>query len=167
MLTGAIVSSLQGAPRTTHDIDIVVDLKLRDAREFGGRFSSEEYYISDSSIVQAFETSGSFNLIEPKTGFKVDFWLLTDDPFDVARFSRRRVVDYEGLALSLSSPEDTILMKLKWAESIGGSEKQLGDALAVLEVQSALLDNAYLDKWAHELGVSHLLEGLRERARPL
>jgi hypothetical protein len=167
MLTGAIVSSLQGIPRTTHDIDVVVDLKLEDAREFAGHFSSEDYYISDSSIVQAFETCGSFNLIEPKTGFKVDFWLLTEDPFDVMRFSRRRAIDYQGLLLSVSSPEDTILMKLKWAESMGGSEKQFGDALAVYEVQHAILENAYLDEWADELGVSHLLEKLRERARPL
>jgi hypothetical protein len=70
-----------------------------------------------------------FNLIDAREGDKVDFWLLTDDAFDRARFERRYVERFEDVALSVSRPEDTILMKLRWAAMLGGSEKQFGDAL--------------------------------------
>ena len=33
MLTGSVVSSLQGKPRSTHDIDIVVAVKRPSARD--------------------------------------------------------------------------------------------------------------------------------------
>ena len=66
-------------------------------------------------------------------GDKVDFWLLTTDAFDQTRFARRTVEDFEGIPLQVSRPEDTILMKLNWAQLSGGSEKQFVDALRVYE----------------------------------
>ena len=75
-----------------------------------------------------------FNLLDIVAGDKVDFWLLTDDPFDQSRFDRY-VETFEGQPLHVSRPEDTILMKLRWANMSGGSEKQFGDALSVYELQ--------------------------------
>ena len=60
-----------------------------------------------------------FSLLQASEGDKVDFWLLTDDPFDIARFARRRAEPALGLKLFVSSPEDTILMKLRWAKLSG------------------------------------------------
>jgi hypothetical protein len=53
-----------------------------------------------------------FNLIVVKTGDKVDFWILTDGPFDRSRFARRYTEKVMGMEIAVSSPEDTILMKL-------------------------------------------------------
>ncbi|MGH9649097.1 MAG: hypothetical protein ACRD3I_01370, partial [Terriglobales bacterium] len=61
----------------------------------------------------------------------------------------------------------TILMKLRWAQMSGGSEKQFGDALRVYEVQYGLLDQSYLDTWATSLGVTEMLARLRSEAKPL
>lgn len=81
-----------------------------------------------------------FNLINLKEGDKVDFWILTDDPFDKSRFSRRITEEFMGIKLLVSTPEDTILAKLKWAKESGGSEKQFIDALRVYEVQYGKID---------------------------
>lgn len=108
-----------------------------------------------------------FNLMDTGSGDKVDFWVLTDEPFDRSRFGRRRAYEVGGQTLLVSSPEDTILMKLKWAKESGGSEKQLGDALNVYELQHAGMDMAYLDEWACRLGVEDLLERLVAEAEPL
>ena len=70
-------------------------------------------------------------------------------------------------SVSVSSPEDTILAKLSWAQHSGGSECQERDALAVYELQFALLDHGYLDEWADRLEVAPLLERLRAVAEPL
>ena len=67
----------------------------------------------------------------------------------------------------MSRPEDTILMKLRWAAMMGGSEKQFVDALRVYEVQHGRLDEPYLDRWADTLGVVAALTRLRAEARPV
>jgi len=74
------------------------------------------------------------NLIDTVSGDKVDFWLLTETPFDYSRFTRRYHEELMGMRIAVSSPEDTILMKLRWSKMSGGSEKQFIDALRVYEV---------------------------------
>jgi hypothetical protein len=108
-----------------------------------------------------------FNLLDTREGVQVDFWLLTDDDFDRARFGRRHAEVFEGQRLFISGPEDTILMKLRWAAMMGGSEKQFTDALRVWEVQHGWLDEEYLDQWARRLGVTDPLARLRGEAQPL
>jgi hypothetical protein len=108
-----------------------------------------------------------FNLIDLRSGDKVDFWMLTDDPFDHSRFERRIAQPLDDATVWVSCPEDTILQKLRWARLSGGSEKQFGDALHVYEVQSQWLDHAYLDRWAALLDVVDLLARLRREAAPL
>jgi hypothetical protein len=105
-----------------------------------------------------------FNLLWIDTGDKVDFWLLTSDPFDQSRFQRRTIQPLLGEEFYLSAPEDTILMKLRWCQRSGGSEKQFTDALRVYEVQRTGLDEGYLDRWAVDLGVSDLLAKVRKTA---
>ena len=109
-------------------------------------------------------TKGQFNLLDAAGGDKVDFWILTEEPFDQSRFARRYVEEFEGQQLFVSRPEDTILMKLRWAEMSGGSEKQFGDALSVLELQRGSLDLAYLGRWAKELNVWELWRQLQDEA---
>jgi hypothetical protein len=106
-----------------------------------------------------------FNLIDSSSGDKADFWLLTDDPFDRERFARRLRVEALGLPLSVSTPEDTILMKLRWSAQAGGSEKQLNDALRVYELQAGSLDEGYLDEWALRLDVAAALTAIRRSAQ--
>ncbi|OGA11610.1 MAG: hypothetical protein A2W68_12685 [Betaproteobacteria bacterium RIFCSPLOWO2_02_64_14] len=150
MLTGSVVSSLQGEPRATHDIDVVIAVK--------GTSDPARTAITLRSM---------FNMLDAREGDKVDFWLLSDDDFDRSRFSRRVTEQFEGTTLVVSRPEDTILGKLKWSAMSGGSEKQFTDALRVYEVQHGQLDQDYLDAWAARLGVTALLEQLRARAEPI
>lgn len=63
-----------------------------------------------------------------------------------------------------SSPEDTILAKLRWAKLSGGSEKQFTDALRVYEVQYGRLGIDYLEDWAKKLEVESLWERLVNEA---
>jgi hypothetical protein len=109
-------------------------------------------------VLEAIQTKGMFNAIEIEEGDKIDFWLLTSEPFDQSRFSRKYVERVFGIPLKVSSPEDTILAKLRWSRICGGSEKYFVDALRVHEVQGSVLDRGYLGKWAAELGISDLLD---------
>ncbi len=164
MVTGSIASSLQGEPRTTHDIDLVVDIERTAVKELHKAFPPPDFYLDQETIIEAINKKGMFNLVDVNSGDKIDFWLLTDEPFDRSRFSRKYVEEIMGIRLSVSTPEDTILAKLRWAKLSGGSEKHFTDALRVYEVQYEKLDVHYLRSWAIKLDVQQLLERLEKEA---
>lgn len=167
MATGSIVSGLQGEPRSTHDVDLVVSLTPQGATELLRAFEGPEFYLEETAVRSANATGGMFNLLDVTGGDKVDFWVLTDEPFDRERFARRCPEQVGDLSLMVSRPEDTILQKLRWSKLSGGSEKQFVDALRVYEVQFQRLDQQYLARWAAELGVEALWARLRSEAMPL
>src|SRR5438105_2180038 len=106
MVTGSVVSSLQGEPRSTHDIDLVVDLSAAQADTVIAAFAGPEYYLAESSVRDAIECRSMFNLLAVSEGDKVDFWMLTLEEFDRSRFERRQAIDFEGIQLFVSAPED-------------------------------------------------------------
>ena len=124
MLTGSLASSMQGAPRLTHDIDLVVALSPQDSERLFRAFDTSLYYLSRQAMDEAILQGRMFNLLEFASGDKVDFWMLTDEPFDEVRFARKRTEELLGIRINVSSPEDTILAKLRWAVEAGGSERQ-------------------------------------------
>ncbi len=163
MITGSVASSLQGEPRATHDLDVVVEVRPSDASSLIQNFASPEFYLDEVAILEAIETGGMFNAINLEDGDKIDFWMLTNEEFDESRFRRRMEVDVYGIRLKVSSPEDTILAKLRWSKLSGGSEKSFVDALRVYEVQVAQLDRAYIEEWASRLDVYELWRRSRLR----
>ncbi len=167
MVSGSVVSSIQGEPRLTHDIDIVVNVTAAIIPSLTGAFLPPRYYLSAQSIKDALLHQSMFNLIDTEGGDKIDFWILTNEPYDVERFSRRRDENLWGVKCKVSAPEDTVLMKLKWARISGGSDKQFTDALRVFELQYENLDMDYLQEWAARLGVQNDLEKIRREANPV
>jgi predicted nucleotidyltransferase len=167
MITGSVASSLQGEPRSTHDLDVVVEIGQEDVPALRSAFPRPRFYLEEEAAREAIRTGGMFNVIEAAEGDKIDFWLLTDQPFDRSRFGRKVEEDVFGINLKVSRPEDTILAKLRWASMMGGSEKAYMDALRVFEVQAAGLDRSYLDAWVARLGLQDLWRRLRAEAEEL
>jgi len=164
MITGSIASSLQGEPRLTHDIDLVVAIQRSTADRLVKAFPPPDFYLDKDSILDAIDKQGTFNIICVKEGGKVDFWILKDEPFDRSRFSRKYTEEFMGFRMEVSSAEDTILAKLRWAKESGGSEKQFVDALRVYEVQFEKLDKDYLEYWVKKLEVESMWERLKNEA---
>jgi hypothetical protein len=167
MITGSLVSSIQGEPRATHDVDIVVNITNTAIFSLTRAFMPPDYYLSESAIEDAIQNKSMFNLLDTTEGDKADFWILTDEPFDQLRFARKHEENILGFSMKISSPEDTILMKLRWAKLSGGSEKQFTDALRVYEVQYANLDLDYMEEWAQALEIKEIWQRLKQEAQPL
>lgn len=167
MVTGSLASSLQGEPRATHDIDLVIQIAPHQVPVLIENFPGPRYYLSHEAALEAVESAGMFNLLESSEGDKVDFWLLTDEPFDRSRFARKYIEEVLGLRLKVSRAEDTILQKLKWAALSVGSEQAFTDALRVYEVQYGKLDLRYLEEWAQRIGVTTLWNRLVAEAQPI
>ena len=167
MITGSVVSSLQGEPRATHDVDILIQIHFNSISSLTSAFQPPRFYLSENSIREAIQHRTMFNLLDTTEGDKIDFWILTNDPFDQSRFERKYVEEVFGMKMKVSSPEDTILAKLRWAKLSGGSEKQITDALRVFEVQYGRLDLAYLETWVNKLDVKDEWEQLKKDANPI
>jgi len=105
MVSGSIASSLQGEPRSTHDIDIVVDLPRSKAHALAAAFPPPVYYFDEEAVAEAVAAKGMANLINTDSGDKVDFWILTEDPFDRSRFARRYYEEVLGTRFAVSSPK--------------------------------------------------------------
>jgi len=164
MITGSVASSLQGEPRSTHDIDMVIAIGKSRAHELVKAFPPPDFYLDEHSILDAINAQSMFNVIDLKSGGKVDFWILSNEAFDRSRFSRKISEEFMGMEMQVSSPEDTILAKLKWAKLSGGSEKHFTDALRVYEVQYGKLDLDYLEHWAEKLDVKSLWKRITDEA---
>ncbi len=167
MVTGSIVSSLQGEPRATHDIDIVINIPKSSIPALIKAFPPPQYYLAENSVKEAIDHKSMFNLLDTNEGDKIDFWILTDEPFDKSRFARKYEENVFGFKMKISKPEDTILAKLRWAKLSGGSEKQFTDALRVYEVQFGILDLNYLQNWVNQLQVNELWNKLIDEATPI
>lgn len=167
MITGSVVSSIQGEPRATHDVDVVINITPSGISFLLQAFPFPEYYLSEDAAMDAIRNNSMFNLLNSSTGDKVDFWILTKDPFDQSRFQRRYEEKFPGLSMYVSAPEDTILMKLRWAELSGGSLKQFTDALRVFELQFDRLDLKYIEFWIDLLGLHIIWNKLVKEAKPI
>ena len=102
-----------------------------------------------------------FNAISNVTQYKLDLILTKDNAFDRERFARRTRTPFSNGSLWVTSPEDIVLGKLLWGRQMGGSERQERDVAGVLIEQAGALDDAYLDRWAEDLGLRADLDRVR------
>src|SRR5262245_22452783 len=160
-LGGSIASSIHGIGRMTRDADVSVEPFPGREAEFVAAFNPDAYYVSENAVREAVRDRFSFNILHPESGFKIDVYVLRDEPFPRSAFRRRiflTLADEPGQPVACYAAEDVILFKLQWFR-LGGevSEQQWNDVLGVLRTQTDRLDTAYLDQWAAMLGLSDLL----------
>lgn len=157
MLTGSIALSYYAQPRMTRDIDLVVELKDREAAHVAALFAPE-YYVSGDDIARAMLEQGMFNVLHLTHLVKVDLIVRKDTDYRRHEFERRRKVPLPGFDAWIVSKEDLILSKLMWARP-SMSELQLRDVTVLL---ASGVDENYLSRWATSLGVGALLEQCRD-----
>ena len=164
-LTGSMASNYWGIPRTTHDLDFVIQLPPSAVERIVAAFTPE-FFLDEAAVRAAFQPPHQFNAIDTRSALKVDFWLTRPTPFDREMLQRRVRATLFGEPAWITTAEDSILHKLVW-NKITPSDRQMGDAAGVVAVQGPQLDSAYLKKWAELLGVSAELNGLlRGEIRP-
>ena len=160
LVTGGIAVLVWGRPRFTADIDIIVELKQSEIKKLAQalRELGEAGYIDEESMKRALVSQGEFNYIDGQTGVKVDFWSLKGDAFDLSRLKRRVPKEVLGQKIYFTSPEDLILIKLRWYKE-SRSGRQLEDVESIFKISGDHLDKKYLQEWAKKLGVYEILEG--------
>lgn len=156
---GSLASSLQGEPRATNDIDIVLEIPLGRINALADALGPD-FDVDRAMLRDALLHGRSCNIFFLPVLMKVDLFAVGPAPYDEVEFSRKRArtVTASGEMLVIKAPEDTVLRKLLWFREGGGvSEKQWRDIIEVLRVSGAEMDRSYLTSWADRLGLRELL----------
>jgi hypothetical protein len=159
MLAGSFASAYHGTPRTTQDVDLVIDPGRETLDAFVSQALEAGYYVDRDHAHEALRQRRQFNVLDPRSGWKADLVVLKDRAFSREEFGRRKSATMFGADVFVASAEDTILSKLEWAAR-SGSERQLADVAGIVRLKGAILDRAYVERWARELGVLDLWQRL-------
>lgn len=141
-----------GEPRTTMDIDVVVTLDPGHVEELLDLFPPEDFYVSSDRAKAVAKEGGSFNVIHPSSGMKVDFFGVSDaiEKRQIRRRIRKEALP--GLEAWFSPPEELILKKLQYFRD-GGSEKHLRDIGAMLELSPEAIDRSLVEELVDRFGL--------------
>lgn len=163
MVTGSLASTYYAEPRTTQDIDLVIDPTPERLARFVDAIDRSRYYVGDAAV--AMRDRSQFNVIDVTTGWKVDLIVKRDRAFSETEFERRQSTDLGDVRVHLATAEDVILAKLEWAVS-GESERQRRDVVAIVRAVGDELDVEYLRAWAPRLEVADGLESVLSEGAP-
>ena len=159
MLTGAFATSLYGVPRSTSDVDVVVDAAAGEPIQ---------RVVATLAPLVSFDPQVQFDTLtwgrrhvgttRSDPPLLVELFTLFDDAFVKHQFSRRRrlVLPSLGRAAWLPQPEDLVVQKLRW-----GRAKDLDDARDVLAVQGLeKFDLAAIRSWCLIHGTADRLDAV-------
>jgi hypothetical protein len=147
MVSGSIAMTIYTIPRMTRDIDIVIELKKEDIDKFC-RIFAEGAYIDKLTVEEEVKRRGMFNVIDHRTGYKIDFMVKKFDEYRENEFQRRIRDESLGFPAWFVSIEDLILSKLIWIQEYQ-SDKQKEDILNLLDNETANI--GYIKKWCYNL----------------
>jgi hypothetical protein len=150
MLTGSFASAYYGVPRSTQDIDVVIEATAVQLQAFVQFLPSGEYYADLDAALEARRRESLFNVIDLTTGWKIDLIIRKSRAFSREEFSRRQLVSVQGLPLFVAGAEDVVIAKLEWSK-LAQSQRQIEDVAAILRLRWESLDRPYLEKWILEL----------------
>lgn len=158
MLVGSMAGNYWGVPRSTHDIDFVVEYDETQIEAIIKAFE-DEFFIQPISVESGLRPPHQFNALDNRSALKVDFFRVAGDEYEFERFARRqRVVLYDQSAW-IATAEDVLLHKLRW-HKMSPTERQLSDARGIQHISGSELDRAYMEHWAARIGVTDLLKSV-------
>ncbi|NPA44507.1 MAG: hypothetical protein GXO49_03135 [Chlorobi bacterium] len=146
MLSGSMAMSFYSVTRATRDIDIVVHMQEKDIDNFISNLNN--FYFNKETIKKEIRNKGMFNIIDFKSGFKVDVIILKDTEYFLEAFKNKKILNELGYEVFVISLEDLILAKIIWIQQLQ-SERQKEDIKMLLNNENT--DIQYINKWANKL----------------
>lgn len=78
MIVGSMASNYWGVPRSTHDIDFVIQYTSGDVGRIVNAFE-DQFFIQETSVEAALRPPFQFNALDNRSALKVDFFGIADD----------------------------------------------------------------------------------------
>ena len=159
MVVGSLSSSVYGIARSTQDADLVVELGATPVSAIASQLG-RKFILNPQMSFETTTATSRFDLRYAGTGFKIELFLLSDDPHDRERFRRRKQGMLFGRSVWLPTPEDVVITKLRWSQ-LGKRTKDVDDVRNVIAVQGERIDWEYVHRWCDAHGTRELLEEVR------
>jgi hypothetical protein len=162
VLMGGLVVRAYAIPRATEDVDITLAIEREQLPGLYDALEGQDYAIPEPYRSGWVDEVKGLHLVKLKRyvgdrSVDVDLFL-AESAFQDEVFKRRRIAGVESRRLWIASPEDLVLLKL-----IAGRPRDLIDVSEIFFTQGQL-DEAYMQHWATELGISDQLnKALAER----
>lgn len=158
VVVGSTAAASWGVARATRDVDIVVMVEADQLDTVLAALQAAGLYVPVDDAQRAAVSGGSFNVLDPDRGGKVDLFVTgPDDAFTASRLERRVRAEVFDVPCWVASPEDVVLAKLRWRRT-SRSEVQWRDCIEIAATND--LDPTYLRRWATELDIVDDLEAL-------
>ncbi|MEA5573867.1 hypothetical protein [Calothrix sp. UHCC 0171] len=154
-----VASSIHGEPRSTRDLDLVIEIQRDQINLLVTTLEAAGYYCPEKGAVEDLQQGRDrmLNITHTETIANADLYVTDTSAFAASQMARRRLLDVEGMPnFWLISPEDLLLQKLVWGRG-SQSQKQWRDVLGILKLQADFLDYGYLTEWAENLGLVDLI----------
>jgi hypothetical protein len=163
-ITGSVATSVYGEPYSSLDAEIVAGGSVEQAASLSAKLSPR-FYAPEDMLVDAARRCGFTNVVDNRTGLKVDVSFIGDDSFLCSTLQRRvrSRIGSHPREFWFVTPEDVILMKLLWRKETR-SQKQWENALSVARVKGTRMDWKYLFDQARNLDIEDDLTKLRDEA---
>jgi len=142
IVTGSVAGIIYGEPRLTHDIDLVLELDIKDTQKFVTTFPDDKFYCPPPEVINLEirrPFRGHFNLIHHESGFKADIFLSGKDKLHRWAIENRKRYKLGNYNIWVAPPEYVILRKLEYFKE-GKSDKHLTDIKNILEISGDLID---------------------------
>lgn len=155
---GSVAASLVGEPRSTLDLDVMIDAGPDDAARLA-RALGESCYVDEATAVEAARRRSAFNAIHLASSLKIDFFFAEDAAFAREALAHRQTVRIGTADIAFYAVEDLVVRKLWWFRAGDEtSERQWRDVLGILRLNRDSIDRERLQLMAADAGVSDLLE---------
>ncbi len=165
MIVGSFSSNMYGVERSTQDVDIVLQLESRSINDLIHALGPD-FYVDPQLGFETVTMTSRFIANHLNPLFKIELFMLSDDPHDRMRFERRRTLHIAGHAVDFPTSEDVIITKLRWSKG-GRRTKDIDDVKNVLAVQQGKLDLTYIRHWCAQYEILDLFEKTLASIPPL
>ncbi len=172
LIDGAVALAAWGEPRTTRDLDLVIELPVESMGVLSLELERRDMLVPIDIMLDLWLENRAdlpINAIHMTSGYKAEMFLLK--PGNALRESglrRRRLVDL-GPSLGevyVHSPEDLILNKLRFYY-ISQQTKHVRDIASIVLYQMDALDMAYIERWVRTLNLSDEWQEIQQRIAEL
>jgi len=170
LIGGAVAVWAWGEPRSTLDVDLVVNIPLESVGKLSHELAVRDFLVPAEIILENILEERAdipINAIHMFSGYKADLYpLRAGDELRASAFTRRQRIDLgEPLGeIYLHSPEDLIIYKL-WYYSLSQQTKHLRDITSIVLTLGDELDEGYILFWVNKKGLTSLWEDLRAKIR--
>lgn len=144
MVVGALSSNLYGIPRSTKDVDMVIEIPTQRRIEDLRTELPKNFQLNPQSSFELVTGTVKYEIIVSNPKYLVELFLLSNDAHDKTRFERRIQVLIDGVMVNVPTIEDVVVTKLRWFRV-----KDQQDIKSIIGIQKDRLDWEYIHHWVN------------------